>query len=254
MAARAGLLDPMERGAMGVANHLRIELDEYDVRIRTFVPHYDTLLAVAAGALELVDVTAPTVVDLGVGTGALAAACLRVRPRARLIGLDVDRGMLDAARDRLGATPGRHRAGERRPARGGPSIALREADFVLHRLPRADAMVACVALHHIRDPETKASFYGRVFRALRPGGVLVSADCFPAVQPRLAVRQREAWLAHMQQTYTRSEAEAYLQSWSGEDVYFPLELELGWLSQAGFATEVLWRADGFAVVCAFRTG
>ena len=65
---------------MGVASHLHIRLEEYDSRIRTFIPGYEDMIAAAAQALAALDVPAPHVVDLGTGTGALAAACLRVRP------------------------------------------------------------------------------------------------------------------------------------------------------------------------------
>ena len=36
---------------MGVASHLGIKLTEYDSRIRTFIPHYEEMLGVAAAAI-----------------------------------------------------------------------------------------------------------------------------------------------------------------------------------------------------------
>jgi len=223
---------------MSVGRHLRIALDEYDARIRTFVPHYEEMIDRVADALHLVDAAHPTVVDLGIGTGALARACLAVRPDTRLIGIDADAQMLDTARARLG---------------GMENVQLIEANFVEHALPAADAFVACIALHHIREPAAKQKFYGRVFECLRPGGVLISADCFPGALPALALRHHEAWLAHLEHSYPRSEAEAYLRAWAEEDIYFALEDELTWLRRAGFRPEVLWRREGFAVVAAVRT-
>src|SRR5262245_41480791 len=87
---------------MGVSAHLGISLDEYDSRIRTFVPHYETMLAEAAAAVRALAPTARTIVELGIGTGALAARCLDAAPRARIVGIDADAGMLEAARTRLG--------------------------------------------------------------------------------------------------------------------------------------------------------
>ena len=222
---------------MGVASHLRIELDEYDARIRTFVPNYDIMISVAAGALQALNSTTPTIVDLGVGTGALAVACRQLFPRAALIGIDSDPGMLEAARRRL-RTLG--------------NVQLQQSDFLQQALPRGNAMVACISLHHIRSGESKAAFYHRVYEALEPGGMLVSADCHPGSHPDVAESHREAWLAHLESTYSRSEAEAYLDTWAGEDTYFPLDRELAWLQQAGFKSEVMWRQDGFAVVAGFR--
>ena len=65
---------------MSVASHLGIAVREYDRRIRTFIPNYAEMLDEAANAL---DASARTIVDLGVGTGALAARCLRHAPAAR---------------------------------------------------------------------------------------------------------------------------------------------------------------------------
>ena len=55
---------------MSVAAHLGIRLSEYDRRIRTFIPRYEEILDAAAASVVP---KARTIVDLGIGTGALAA-------------------------------------------------------------------------------------------------------------------------------------------------------------------------------------
>ena len=222
---------------MSVAAHLSIRVDEYDSRIRTFVPHYEHMIDTAAEALGLLDVAAPTLVDLGVGTGALAARCLAVRRDAGLIGIDADPAMLEMARARLAAHAG---------------VELREANFLQTALPACDAIVACISLHHVSTPESKQQLYVSCRRALRGGGMLLSADYFPASDRTLAARQREQWVAHLERSYSRAEAVDYLDSWAHEDTYFPLEDELDWLRRAGLHPEVVWRAHGFAVIAARR--
>lgn len=219
---------------MGVAGHLGITLDEYDARIRTFVPGYEEMLTRVAAALRFVPTSSPTVVDLGIGTGALSAACLRTRPDARIVGVDADPGMLAGARARLPR-----------------NVELIESDFLSAELPRCDAFVACISLHHIRSESAKRAFYARCFEALAPSGLLLTADCFPARRPDLARRQRDAWLAHLTNSYTREESERLLDAWAVEDLYFPLPDEISWLETAGFHPEILWRRDGFAVVAAW---
>ena len=83
---------------MGVASHLGITLTEYDSRIRTFIPHYEEMLDVAAAAIPP---SARTIVDLGVGTGALSARCLAVARQARTVGIDLDPDILALAGRRL---------------------------------------------------------------------------------------------------------------------------------------------------------
>jgi tRNA (cmo5U34)-methyltransferase len=220
---------------MGVASHLNIRLDEYDARIRTFVPDYETQVNVTAEALHLLDTHRPTIIDLGIGTGALTARCLEIHPGARIIGIDADEGMLASARERLL----RH-----------SQLELVHGDFLQLPFPACDGIVATLALHHVPSPGEKKAFYGKCRAALRSPGLLVTADCYPAREARLAAIHREAWLAHLQRSYSPEEAQGYLDTWADEDYHFPLDEELRWLGDAGFSTEILWRRHGFAVVAA----
>ncbi|HXG87210.1 MAG TPA: methyltransferase domain-containing protein [Vicinamibacterales bacterium] len=117
---------------MSVATHLAIVVDDYDAMIRTFIPDYTEMLDVAA---RVVATRRPltTVVDLGTGTGALAATVARLAPRAAIVGIDEDAAMLAVAARRLG----RRRA------------SLVHENFLTASLPSCDAMTASFALHHI---------------------------------------------------------------------------------------------------------
>ena len=216
------------RGAMGVAAHLGIELTEYDRRIRTFIPHYEEMLDAAAA---VVPSGARTIVDLGIGTGALSARCLSRARRASVMGIDADADILTLAARRVG-----------------PRAALACGTFLRAPLPRADAVVASFALHHVRTRAAKTRLYRRVRRALRPGGAFVSADCHPASDRAIAAAQMRAWEAHVRGAYPPAQARALLRSWAREDVYVPLDVELTLLRRAGLRVEVVWRRDAFAVV------
>jgi SAM-dependent methyltransferase len=216
---------------MSVASHLGISVREYDRRIRTFIPNYAEMLDEAA---SMVDPAAETIVDLGVGTGGLSARCLRRAPAARVIGIDADAEMLPLARRRLGRR-----------------ATLTVGNFLRTELPRADAVVATLALHHVRTRAAKAGLYGRIRAALRRGGVLLSGDCHPSESEARWRAQRELWLRHLEKTYTRPEAEKFMRDWSHEDTYMPLRTELALLEEAGFrAVDVVWRRDAFAVIAA----
>ena len=216
---------------MSVASHLGIAVREYDQRIRTFIPNYAEMLDEVASVL---DPAAKTIVDFGVGTGALSARCLRRAPAARVIGIDADAEMLPLARQRLGRR-----------------ATLLQGNFLRVDLPPADAVVATLALHHIRTRAAKGRLYARIRAALRRGGVLVSGDCFPSETRARWLVQRALWLEHLQRTYTPAEAEKLLHDWSHEDTYVPLRAELALLEDAGFATvDVVWRRGPFAVIAA----
>ncbi len=216
---------------MGVATHLGIDLAEYDARIRTFIPHYEEMLDVAASA---VDPRAGTIVDLGIGTGALSARCCAHVSRAKVIGIDSDSEVLKAAAERV------------------PDAELICDSFARCKIPACDAVVASFALHHVRTRKAKHALYARIAQAIRGGGQFITVDCQPAHEKRLAIRQFAAWKAHLRSTYDERQAEDYLVAWAEDDFYVPLDAEIELMSKAGFRVEVLWRKDAFAVLLGTR--
>jgi ubiquinone/menaquinone biosynthesis C-methylase UbiE len=218
---------------MSVATHLGIDIREYDARIRTFIPDYEEMLDVAAAAVAP---RARTIVDLGTGTGALAARCLLEAPRARIVGIDGDPDILQVAARRL-----RGRA------------TFTRGTFLRAPLPPADAVVASFSLHHIRTRSAKARMYARIRRALRPRGRFIGVDCYPATDRAVARAQRDAWHAHLRHAYSPARAAAFLDAWSREDVYVPLESEILMLTRCGLRVEVLWRKGSFAVLMGMRS-
>jgi SAM-dependent methyltransferase len=219
---------------VSVAAHLKIRLSEYDRRIRTFIPHYQELLDVVAGAAALGGARAPLIVDLGIGTGALAARCLDVAPRAQIYGIDEDPAMLGVAAKRL--------------ARRGKRHDLVAGSFARLPLPRCDAMVATLSLHHVKTVVAKRRLYRRSFQALKSGGILASGDAMLSSSAPLRRHEMAAWRAHMRQWYSARQARGFLAAWASEDRYMPLAVEVKLLESAGFRVDVPWRRAPFAVV------
>jgi SAM-dependent methyltransferase len=235
---------------VSVASHLAVSPSGYDRRIRELIPYYDDLVLEAARGLRFAGRPIRSIVDLGIGTGALARACLMhiagPRPRGsrrhavRLLGLDEDANMLAVAAARL------------RPWRA--RVEIRHADFVTAEIPACDALVATFSLHHIRTRRAKLAFYRRCRKALRPGGILVSGDCMPASSATAAAADRDEWYAHLARSAgSLAAARRIYASWADEDTYMPLAVEVELLEAAGFAVEITWRRSPFAVVVARRT-
>src|SRR5690242_2318126 len=189
-----GRPEPEAQPVMSVATHLGIDLAEYDARIRTFIPHYEEMLDIAASAI---DPKSQVIVDLGIGTGALSARCLRTALKARIIGIDADAEILKAAAQRLPS-----------------SATFICSSFLRAEVPECDAVVGSFALHHVRTRRSKATLYARIAKALKPGGRVVTVDCQPASNVTVARRQREAWKNHLMQSYSEEEAGNYLEAWS----------------------------------------
>jgi len=216
-----------------VSSHLKIPLEEYDARIRTFIPFYEEMLGEVGMAVSSLAVNEPTILDLGIGTGALAEACLNARPEGRLIGIDSDPEILKMARLRF---------------RDRPGLDLRVGSFLELDFPRSDLIVASFSLHHIPEPKIKRDLFVRCREALGETGALVMADCFPSADEEVAEEGRRAWRSHLERFYSPEETRAYFDAWAEEDTHFPIEDELEWLEEAGFETNVVWRKDLFAVI------
>ena len=219
---------PVVAERMGAAAHLGIDLAEYDARIRTFIPDYEEMLDAAAASVRR---DTRRILDLGAGTGALAARCLRRARHARLIGVDVDPAMARVAAKRLGGR-----------------AAFVTGDFARVDLPRCDTIVSSFALHHVRRRRAKAALYVRLRRALARRGQLIVVDCMPAAGRDLAAEQRDAWRRHLRRSYPGARADGFLHAWSKEDVYVPLDAELALMRRAGLAPEIVWRKGAFAVI------
>ena len=224
---------------MSVAAHLAISPAEYDARIRSLIPLYDELITEVARALDHAARPVRTIVDLGIGTGALARACLEQAPAARIRGIDADPAMMAIARARLKGVSGR--------------VTMTTGSFLDAPLPACDAIVASYSLHHIRTRRAKQAFYRRCFRALRAGGVLINGDCAPASTPRGFARDLDVWFTHLARTFgSRARGRRVYESWADEDVYVPLAEERRLMERAGFAVDVPWRRSPFAVIVGYR--
>ncbi|MGE0813718.1 MAG: class I SAM-dependent methyltransferase [Vicinamibacterales bacterium] len=222
---------------MSVASHLGIETAAYDRLILTFIPFYAEMLDEAASALAASGRPARALLDLGTGSGALASRCLARVRGARVVGIDSDAAMLDRARARLGRR-----------------LTAVVGAFESTPFPRCDAVTASFSLHHVASPAVKRRLFARAFEALRPGGLLIEADCLPADDPRLQARDREAWRRHLAASHGAAGARRFLAAWSREDTYFPVSLEVALLRRAGFRVDVVWRRASFAVIAAAKPG
>jgi tRNA (cmo5U34)-methyltransferase len=222
-----------------VQDHLRVPLEEYDLAIRRFVPHYDEMLQTG---LEIVARLAPAdarLLDLGAGTGRWSQAALLKFPSARLAVLDVDPAMLEHARARLSADS--HR------------VRFLQASF-FDPLPASDVVVASLSLHHVSDLSRKTAVYASIREALAPGGLFLSLDAAVSDDPRLSDLTLGSWTRFMgEHGISEEEARGHLAAWAREERYFPVHEELAALERAGFRRpECFWRRGPVCIIGGLR--
>ena len=210
----------------------------YDEARRKLIPEYDRFYGAAVDALALLGRPPGRVLDLGAGTGAMAAAVLERHPEAEVVLLDGAPGMLDLARERLGD----------------------RADYLLgdltDELPDGpwDAIVSALAIHHLTDA-AKQSLYDRARAALTLDGVLVNAEQVAGPDPMWTAlyRRRHEHRAH--------DLGASREDWHQAvermelDELAPVETQLRWLREAGFEhADCVWKDLGLAVLVGRRGG
>ena len=215
-----------------VRRHLRVETAAYDAVIRRFIPGYEAMIEVVAGALAA---SGPDeVIDLGAGTGALSEAILAHGGAQTVELIDVDAEMLEQARRRL--------------ERFGARVRVREMSF-LAPLPGCDGAAASLALHHIPAMDEKRALYRRIRAAIRPGGVFVNGDATMPADPAGREATYRAWAEHMMACgIDEARAFEHFEEWADEDTYFPLDEELAAMRAAGFDAECIWQEGAIAVV------
>jgi tRNA (cmo5U34)-methyltransferase len=193
----------------------------YDDELRRrLIPPYDAFYGTAVAALEEAG-TVARVLDLGAGTGLLAAAVATSHPQAELVLVDGAPAMLERARRRLeGAARASFHVGDLRdPFPSGPF----------------DAVVSALAIHHLDDAGKRALF-ARVHAALRPGGAFVNAEQVLGETPA----QEADWLDwHRERSIAAGVGEA---EWRAAEERLAADRcatvpdQLAWLRAAGFVS------------------
>jgi tRNA (cmo5U34)-methyltransferase len=212
---------------------------EYDADIIRLVPNYEAMLNAAVDSLPFEAGSSPMIVDLGTGTGALASRVLKKYPDAQLLCVDMTREMLDKARERLAEYK---------------DVSYLEKDFYdLQLPPDQDAVVASLSLHHIVTDEEKRSFYAKVCRCLRHGGVFVNADAVLSTDDWVEELYMRTWEMFLSKSLDPEGVKAVLGRHLREDSLPVLLDQLRWLSEVGFAhVDVIWKNYMGAVVWARR--
>lgn len=179
---------------------------------------------------------ATQLLDVGCGAGNFSLRMRERLPALEVTLVDLSRPMLDRASERIAQA-------------GGRVVAAHQADLRELDLPpeRFDVIVAAAVLHHLRTDDEWRGAYGKLVRALRPGGSIwvydmVTSD-HPAIDAMMTARYGEYLAAFGGEAY-RDKVFAYIEK---EDTPASLEFQLALLKEAGAtAVEVLHRNACFA--------
>ncbi|RDI41735.1 class I SAM-dependent methyltransferase [Nocardia mexicana] len=182
--------------------------DTYPALMAAEVPAYERLQGAVRDATIGVG-RVGRILDLGTGTGVTANGVLQVHRGATLVGVDESAAMLAHARTALPLGTELRVARLQDPLPGGSF----------------DLVVSALAVHHLDGPG-KADLFGRVARSLAPGGRFVLGDLVVPDDPADMVTPIDG---------------DYDTPSSAAD-------QVRWLSDAGFAVEIVWEDRDLAVL------
>ncbi|MCW3003549.1 MAG: class SAM-dependent methyltransferase [Conexibacter sp.] len=209
---------------------------EYEAPRRRLIPPFDAFYGTAVDALTMLGRAPVRVLDLGAGTGMLAARVAQAYPGAELVLVDGAPAMLEQARAALGDRVRLHVGDLADPLPEGPF----------------DAVVSALAIHHL-DDDGKRALFARVCEALPPGGVFVNAEQVAGPTPCFDARYREWHEASSRALGTTAQEWAATQERMRHDRCADVESQLRWLRDAGFdAADCLFKDHRFAVLVARR--
>ena len=199
-------------------------------------------------------------VDIGAGSGRLAERVLEQFAGARVTLVDQSAPFLALA--------------ERKLARFAPRAAFMESrlqgNWAAELNAAPNAIVSTSAIHHLESAEKRA-LYRVCFETLAPGGMFINGDEFRPADDGAFLALLEEWSAHMRSAIANGDIPGSFattfDAWhdrnirrfgdpkkSGDDCLETLEVQQGYLRDAGFATtEPAWAKKLWAVLIAQKT-
>jgi len=207
----------------------------YDTDRAKLIPCYD---AFYRRTTDLIAHDARKVLDLGAGTGLLSTFVRQWYPSAHIHLMDISAPMIDLARQRLADDT---------------NVTFEVADYATADLGGPyDSIVSALSIHHL-DDEAKRALFGKIFKALRPGGTFVNAEQVAGPTPEIDARYKQLWLEQVREAGATPQQIADSLYRQQDDRCACVEDQLNWMRRSGFTDADCWFKDNrFAVLSGTR--
>jgi tRNA (cmo5U34)-methyltransferase len=213
--------------------------EDYDRTRRRLVPGFDDFYRAAIDLIQFPRESRLKVLDLGAGTGLMAAFIAYNFPHARITMVDISNEMLERARARF------ELAGER--------FRFEVSDYGVDQIQeKYDVVVSALSIHHLSDAQ-KRSLFNRIHGALNDGGVFVNAEQFRCATPERHRFHHERWITRVRELGVEESDLAAALERMKFDRAATLEDQLKWLRESGFRDiDCAYKNLIFAVYCGIK--
>jgi tRNA (cmo5U34)-methyltransferase len=207
---------------------------EYDAQRKWIIPLFEDFYDAAIRAAEWKG-ERPSILDIGAGTGLLAARILQRYPEASLTLIDISESMLAVARERFA---------------GNEHLTCLVRDYSREEFGGPyDLICSALSIHHLGD-DSKRSLYARIHEALNTGGVFVNAEQVEGETPEQHARYLAYWDTFLRKgPLPEEEWQRAVRRRDTLDRMAKLSIQLTWLREAGFSDiDVVFKNRSFAVM------
>jgi tRNA (cmo5U34)-methyltransferase len=213
--------------------------EDYDRTRRRLVPGFDDFYRAAIDLIQFPRESSLKVLDLGAGTGLMAAFIAYSFPNARITMVDISNEMLERARARFELA--------------GPRFRFEVSDYGVDRIQeKYDAIVSALSIHHLSDDQ-KRSLFKRIHSALNDDGVFVNAEQFRCATPERHKFHHERWVTRVRELGVDDRDLAAALERMKFDRAATLEDQLEWMREAGFRDiDCAYKNLIFAVYCGLK--
>ncbi len=203
------------------------------------MPGFDDFYRAAIDLIQFPHDSELKVLDLGAGTGLLAAFIAYSFPQARITMVDISSEMLERARARFEL--------------GGERFRFEVSDYGVDPIEeKYDAVVSALSIHHLSDDQ-KRSLFARIHGALNDGGVFVNAEQCRGATPERHRFHHERWITRVRELGVDDRDLATALDRMKFDRAATLEDQLEWLREAGFRDiDCAYKNLIFAVYCGLK--
>ncbi|WP_203362973.1 class I SAM-dependent methyltransferase [Bacillus sp. REN10] len=189
----------------------------YDEQRKKLIPCFDDFYSIPISLIEC-EKEAPTVLDIGAGTGLFSAFLKEKFPKAQFTFIDLSENMLEIAKKRF-----EHE-----------EIHYITADYTQYKFNQTfDIIISSLSIHHLSDEE-KRKLYEEVHTLLNPGGVFINADQVLGHTPFIDSLYKQDWWQKIEASGLTKQQLEEARERTKIDRMSTLPQQLNWLTESGF--------------------